>query len=285
MDIKVLHISSNERENKNDPHTNFKFYLKNQIKDVVHLRLSSIELPNVSYLFDKNLYDNTTFIIEYSNIEYEITIPDGNYTSSQIIEKINELMNSESLPITLELETSSGICIFSGSTDFKLRFPKTKEKSLGNHLGFSELEYENEVGNYIYKSNSILNVLGSHIFFLEINEWGNVVTKFSNNILAKIICYTDKYTIVFNDSSNLITKDEFFEQPINISKLYIKLYHEDGKIVDLRGLPFSFTLEVSYINNGYLKNDLIKNGLFKENIGDQLATKLNYLKMKKILNS
>ena len=285
MDIKVLHISSNDRDNKNNSHTNFKFDLNNIIRDVVHIRLSSIELPNVSYLFDKKLYDNTSFIIEYDSVEYEITIPDGNYTSSQIVEKINELISSATIPVTLELEASSGVCIFIGEDDYKLKFPKTKEKSLGNHLGFDKLIYENEVGNYEYRSSSILNVLGSHIFFLDINGWGNVITKFSNNIFAKIICYTDKYTIVFNDSSNLITKDEFFEQPINIGKLYIKLYHEDGNLVDLRGLPFSFTLEVSYINNGYLKNDLIKNGLFKENIGDELAKKLNYLKMKKILNS
>jgi hypothetical protein len=284
MDIKVLHVSSNERHNKNDLHTNFKFDLKDEIKDVVHIRLSSIELPNVSYLFDYELYDNTRFFLVYSGIEYEIIIPDGNYTSSQMIDKINELLSSESLPITLELETSSGICIFSGSSDYYLRFSKTKNSSLGTHLGFNNIEYENELGDYEYKSESILNVLGSHIYFLELNNWGKVVTKFSNNIFAKIISYTDKYTIIFNDSSNLVTKDEFFEQPININKLYIKLYHEDGSIVNLRGLSFSFTLEVSYINNGYLKNDVIKNILFKENKGEKLGEYIQFLKIKKLLN-
>jgi hypothetical protein len=284
MDIKVLHISSNDRYNKNNKHTNFQYNLKEKIKDVIHIRLSSIELPNVSYLFDYNLYDNTKFSLIYGGVEYEIIIQDGNYTSSQLIDKINELLTSESLPVSLDLEVPSGICIFTGSDDYRLLFPKTKNSSLGTHLGFNNIEYENEIGNYEYRSESILNVLGSHIYFLELNGWGKVVTNFSNNIFAKIISYTDKYTIIFNDSSNCITKDVFFDQPININNLYVKIYNEDGNLVDLRGLPFSFTLEVSYLNNGYIKNEIIKNGLFKENSGTKLGDFIQYLKMKKMLN-
>ena len=129
MDIKVLHISSNDRYNKNNKHTNFQYNLKEKIKDVIHIRLSSIELPNVSYLFDYNLYDNTKFSLIYGGVEYEIIIQDGNYTSSQLIDKINELLTSESLPVSLDLEVPSGICIFTGSDDYRLLFPKTKNYS------------------------------------------------------------------------------------------------------------------------------------------------------------
>ena len=89
-----------------------------------------------------------------------------------------------------------------------------------------------------------MNITGSNLFFVKINDYGKITTNFSNNLFAKIITYTDKYTVTFNDGSNLISKDRFFDQPVNINKLQIQILDEYGNIMDIGRIDISLTLEI-----------------------------------------
>ena len=90
-------------------------------------------------------------------------------------------------------------------------------------------------------------------FFLKINDYGNIINR-KTRYVAKIIPPVSNvapYTII----STKIKLD----QPIDIKDLKISLEDSNGDYVNMTGLDFSFTLEVTAINNSILKDfDQIK---------------------------
>ena len=65
-----------------------------------------------------------------------------------------------------------------------------------------------------------------------------------------------KYEMIFDGSHKFVTKDVIFKQPINLNVLNISLEDYNGENMDLNGIPFSFTLEITTIHNSLLKNYL-----------------------------
>ena len=94
-----LHLSSSFRDKyyDSDP-CNFHYNLPSEIKNVISLRLASIEIPNAWYLFSY-LKGNNRFKIEITTcvpcegkkcVVNEIVVPDGNYDSETLIDYLNK---------------------------------------------------------------------------------------------------------------------------------------------------------------------------------------------------
>jgi hypothetical protein len=86
---RVISIDSRFRTNPSDTSTNFMFKLPFPVKNVISLRVSSIEFPNTFYSFSRNR-GNTSFLITYPSVAYgternftpiqqQVLISDGNY--------------------------------------------------------------------------------------------------------------------------------------------------------------------------------------------------------------
>ena len=114
MDNTILHISSKYINKNTYKTTDFTYNLPYEIRDAIYIRLSSIEIPNVSYYFNSTINKNTTFQIKYNNKIHNITIEDGNYSSSQLSCAINnELRNLEiNTTIIFEINPITGKTIF-----------------------------------------------------------------------------------------------------------------------------------------------------------------------------
>jgi hypothetical protein len=90
-------------------------------------------------------------------------------------------------------------------------------------------------------------------FFLRINDYGNIIN-LKTRYVAKIIPLLTT-PITFSIISNRIKLD----QPIDIKDLKISLEDSTGIYIDMNSTDYSFTLEVTTINNSILKNfDQIK---------------------------
>ena len=102
---KTLCINTFFRENyRNSISTNFSYILPENIENVINMKLSSIEMLNAFYEFS-NKSNNNIFTINLYNIYYlnnpstnpdqtiDITIQDGNYSTSQMITYINNYFN------------------------------------------------------------------------------------------------------------------------------------------------------------------------------------------------
>jgi hypothetical protein len=82
-----------------------------------------------------------------------------------------------------------------------------------------------------------------------------------NQVFAKIINTRDKFTTLYGNRSDFISKTHEFRQPVNIFKLDFEILDYAGNPLDNLNIDFSLTVEVSQIYNSTVKVTLEK-GVF-----------------------
>tara|TARA_Y100000992_G_scaffold302608_1_gene277651 strand:+ start:2872 stop:4260 length:1389 start_codon:yes stop_codon:yes gene_type:complete len=284
-----LHMSSCFRDKYYDSNPcNFHYNLPSEIKNVLSIRLSSIEIPNAWYLFSF-LKGNNRFKIEITSLVpckgkkcnvYNIIVPDGNYDSDTLIDFLNknyfcysdtEDDNLKNIKISVDK--------FSNKTEFKIISKKPEEmvfslhftedstdnmmNTLGWTLGFRLAKYL-KIDESI-QSEGLFDAGGDRYIYFSLNDYqynvneSNTIffdeTTISENVLAKIPTVNGKLCLIVdeNEGSNF-TKTRRFNGPINLKKLQIKIMDRFGDIIDLNHMDYSFTLELEIL---YERNAII----------------------------
>ena len=231
--------------------------LDNKIKDVIDLKLNSIEMPSNPYVFKYNTYKNTMFVIvEENNKEHIIKIKDGNYKPESLTDEINLKIKEASInfDIIFEYDEISSLCSFKSDKNFKLKFPIITKTSLGKNLGFKNTEY---IFKKLHIGEFALNLNPLQVYFLKINNWGKVITPYDDKVFAKLvlnrdsdIChpYTNKVSIT---SPNVLN-----EQPVNLTRFEVAIVDEYGNLVDFLGLDLSLSLEIVHIRSSNKKEEI-----------------------------
>jgi hypothetical protein len=247
----------------------------------------------MSYVFS-NIKSNTSFIIKAYDItgvprEALISIPDGNYISQEIINIIQESLNTNfktpyGIFITISLNTNTGkitfthngvsnypvassiitpiqsakpfILDFLTNTNFKNR---QHNFGLGYNLGFRQKSYKTTISStitplttYSITSEGCIDVVGDTYMFLSINDLHTVEQKTNTNYLqclAKIIIREEKYCVIYDDGGTLLSNEIIFPSPVDLRMLNIQLLDPYGDIIDLCGMNFSFSLEITEVLN------------------------------------
>lgn len=217
------------------------------LKNVIELKISSIEFPNTSHTMNSEKYDNCSMTI---NNEKK-TIPNGNYNSNDLMKQIENILpenctavvNLQSALITIKNDGDTNIeLVFGNSTDYF---------SLGQLLGFKKLNYIINANDKI-ESECVINSIGDQYYFLKLNDYGKVNMN-GRKYMAKILMLTPKYEMTYESQHTFVSKDYKFKQPTNINHLDICIHDYLGNTVELNGCEWSFTLEVNIINNSVLK--------------------------------
>lgn len=289
---RILNIDSRFRTNQCDLSTDFKFRLAHPYKNLIRIRLASVEIPNMHYVFSAKK-NNTYFKIKTADIIgidriVQIVIPDGNYNSAEIIDEIqlqfdSKLRDTFGIFLLISLNTiNAKITITNtGVADYSLGVPSTPTQSgnpmyidfgssiksknrdhnfgLGYHLGFRSKVYRittvspgTPFNVYTVTSEGCLDVIGEHYMFLAINDLYSVEQKTNENyiqVLAKIIVREDKQAVIYDDGSSFISNEVIFPSPTDLSILNVQLLDPYGDIIDLCGMNFSFTLEITEVLN------------------------------------
>jgi hypothetical protein len=179
---------------------NFQYIIPAEIKNVVSLRLASIEIPNSWYLFSK-IKCNNTFEIEINNngtiTNYEIVIPDGNYDNNTLVNYLNNtyFYNSGTTSDLIYIEYS--IDDYSSKSKFKLtglypsnfcftiKFRQDTNNNLMNTfgwiIGFRLATYKT-ITNYI-ESEGIFDGGGDRYIYVSIDDY-----QYNNNTL-NMVCF------------------------------------------------------------------------------------------------
>jgi hypothetical protein len=89
---RLLNIDSRFRTNLSDLSTSFQYRCEHTYKNIIRVRLASIEIPNMFYTFSA-AKANTSFIVSTRDITgitrtVRITIPDGNYIITDLVNTI-----------------------------------------------------------------------------------------------------------------------------------------------------------------------------------------------------
>ena len=244
------------------------------IKDVVSMKLVSVELPQCIYLISKSAHSNSIIIREYVGSGYNeevIIIPDGNYSAASLATLMTTTINTimaSGVRFNVSIDPNTYKTTISNNTNYfniyiKLdNMPYTSSIGLGWILGYREKSYINK---QTYTSESIFNQSPTDYLFLEINDFNysnssRLIGLFSEsyldkNIIAKIpYGYNSSTTIPINafptmfiNKENLISSDRQYFGPIHLQKIAIRLLNRYGNVVDLNLQDFSFTLEMNVL--------------------------------------
>jgi hypothetical protein len=259
--------------------TDFQYLLPSEIKNVISLRLASIEIPNAWYLFSHKQNNNIfKIIINADDIitNYSIVIPDGNYDNESLTHFLNTTYFCDS-----ELESSLKYIRFSIDTkNFKTRFEILDEYSFKKYsfslvffqdinenlmntagwiLGFRLANYSNIYENI--QSEGLFDGSGDKYVYLSLNDYqynnnsSNIVgfdkSFMEEGILAKIPMINGKLSLIIDDNNNPLTKTRKYNGPVTIKKLHIKVLDKFGAIIDLNNMDFSFTIEVELLYESF----------------------------------
>jgi len=263
--VQTVILNSLFREDyKNTISSDFLLILPYQFKNVLSIRLSSIQLPNVLYCFSTAKLNNIMFIEENGDdpgARGTVLLPDGNYTLSGLAFALQHAIN-EQLQIcpprfiVTAQEHTQKITISNLQHTFSMNFFKDVESidfnsTMGWILGFRNIEY-----NYsgVYTGEAIYNSVASDYIFFVLNDFNNsqsqnILAMYSksyigNNILAMIPLTSNSFHICFDNGSDFIEKKRDYFGPVNLQRLKIELRNQYGELLDLNQMDFSFSLEV-----------------------------------------
>ena len=262
------------RDSNSNSATDCIYSLPYQIRDVVSIDLRSMELPQSIFLFSNSNNSNTIYFKEYMGNEGLVVFPEGNYPNvegnkleavdTMMTTAINQALNSGTR-FTVTLNPANNQINISNSTynfDMYILYPGTNSNlslTMGWILGFRKVAYK---GQMSYNTESIYNVNPAEYLYLELNDYNvpqaasKVIGLFAEsyldkNILAKVLYpykqdYTSYYVVTYNKSHLIGGLRDYFG-PTNLQRFGIRLLNKYGEVVNLNGLSFSFTLELTVL--------------------------------------
>jgi hypothetical protein len=289
---RILNIDSRFRTDIKDSTTDFSFKFTHAYKNLIRLRISSIEIPNAFYTFTKwnNSFTISAYDISCILREACITIAPGNYTAADLILTLQELMNVHMrdtfgiyITISVDTRTAKVTFIHEGVSPYPVpctnpvptqpgrpffldfaTIDKFKKRptgfGLGYNLGFRKPVYKvaTEVctcfpfPGFAVISEGCLDVVGDNYMFLSINDLHTVEqTTYGTYLqcLAKIIIREEKFSIIYDDGSTMMANEIIFPSPTDLKFLQVQLLDPYGDVVDLNGMNFSFSIEITEVLN------------------------------------
>ena len=246
MDTRIYNIDSRTRNKATFESNTFRYNLVEgarvdpfNIKNVIDIKVLSMELPNITYNINAARGNNTFTFAQ--NIKQ---VPDGTYTKASLIARLNLITDATTFTLT------NGIVTMAATNLNTIIFAENTVSAdpLGTILGFPLQTFNSE--NPTVATNAMLN---PNYFFLRLNDMGNIINR-NINYVAKIVEDTSVKNTESDIFYKIITNRIKFDQPIDIPNLTVSLEDELGNLVNLNGLDFAFTLEVTIVTNTILKN-------------------------------
>ena len=110
----------------------------------------------------------------------------------------------------------------------------------------SEGLFDNGSDNYIYV---VINDYQYNSNNLNIVGFDN--STLNENVLAKVPLKNQKYSFIFDNENNPLTKTRIYNGPVNIAKLHVKILDKYGKILNLNNMDIGLTLEFEILYESF----------------------------------
>ena len=250
----------------------FMIRLPSTMRNVSQIILSSVELPEVVYVFS---YGNTVFTVQYGGISYICSILPGNYTATALATAVTAAMTGAGIGATCQYNSTTNRFVF-GSTsgtvhyalllwdpDKPLISSRTRDWGLGYNMGFRVGPPVPIDVNPTATAPSSPQIFPPAYMLLQLrcpDMLENTIHRVSDGAfvpaLAKIILRQGAYVINFDDWANLLRKENVFQQPTALSQFRITLVDAYGAIVHMGDTDWSMTFEITEIVNSCKYNEL-----------------------------
>ena len=215
---------------------------------------------------------------------YQLTIPDGNYQTSNTILTLDPTALIDAIQSQIITPRANGGLGITGFTvtysdvsqkvtfayagSFAIAFPESSSNVYKNGIGYNLGFYQRSYTSVDLRTNQITSdilpdAVQDKYFYIQINDWNLIDRQDSNQtsypVFAKIQLPGTKNTMIFDSNYvNSSTKEYYFQQPVNIQKMEIKLLDSFGNILETNGDNWSMTLELRQVNDSSTYEELNK---------------------------
>lgn len=256
--------------------TDFFFRTVAPIKNVMRVRITSIEAPNNYYIFTaerRNIYLSVTVNNTPPDTAL-ITLEAGNYTAGDMADALEAALNAAGLGVTFTvtfseitgkftITTTKSFIINTTPAGGSYYFDRSFAWGLGANLGFSKGDHLSTGSGSTWKvvSDTCANFAGDNYLLLCVNDYEcvrqTVATTDSAGVvqineikaLAKVVLREPKNYVAFDDYASQHIKEVVFQTPRDIARLHVRLLSPYGDPVNLCSAQFSFSLEALEIQN------------------------------------
>lgn len=278
---KLLNLNMNSCFRSNFFQSNsadFQYNIPSEIKNVVSMRLVSLEIPHSWYLISSNnkndFFEIMVTIIDAEESDsqtYKIDIPEGNYSSTELEEFLNKTYFYESTRENLLKYIRFSIDPFNKKTSFEILHDNVNItlvfssenndnplSTFGWLCGFRMTNYLNITNKVV--SEGIFDNGSDNYIYVIINDYQyntnhmNIVgfdkSVLNENVIAKVLFKNANTSFVLNDNNPLAQMREY-NGPVNISKLHIKLIDKFGSVIDLNNMDIGLTIQFEILYESY----------------------------------
>ena len=266
----IINIDSRFRTNPRvSSTTNFYYRLQAPVKNILRIRVTSVEFPTGYFFFTVDR-KNVTLRFIYDKAApktFVIMIPDGNYTADQMTVAITDALAA--LPVNpidaaVAYDPDTKTYTFTANQYFALdttyeSYRRYSDYGLGFYLGFPlkanlAVVSPTDPNSWSVSSSFCANFTGDSYVFLKVNEFDCVSQQTEDQAftaLAKIVlgspCCGDR-----DDHS----REVVFTSPLDLTRFKIQILDAYGNLLDLCGANVSFSLEVLEVKNLTLYNTI-----------------------------
>lgn len=176
---RIISIDSQYRDNKlQTPTTNFTFNLSEPLKDVVSLKLYSVQIPYTWYTVNSSFGGNFFYFkgnsigINNEKFYYQVSIASGNYTPDTLISSINYDISTNLIPLHTDVNFGTTQLYYNSSTGLV-----TFDVDITNVFG--ESNYYLNFPNWTSVTDTDINDVGTNRFSSLASYMGFNLTKYS----------------------------------------------------------------------------------------------------------
>jgi hypothetical protein len=263
-------LDSRYADQRSCENAEWKIVLPHPLKNIMRVRMASIELPLVEYLFS-NQYGNLTFAAKIGANPSWVKLPPlnaGNYSASDIASAIQTRLLSLHSGFTVNIDSLNGKTIITNTSVHFQLYMASFDKAiasrpsywgLGYYLGFRNnplVSIQQSDGSYKVISESVLNVQQNQYYLLQLScpepvvNVTHVTSDFGFiDAFAKIVLKNGYFTIAFDDNQNLLRKEYSFLAPTTIPFFTFRLLNPFGEPVNMLNVDWSVTLELTEVVN------------------------------------
>jgi hypothetical protein len=259
--------------------SDFQYTIPSEIKNVVSMRLVSLEIPHSWYLITKNnkndFFEIMISMISEEHIEsntYKIEIPEGNYTEFSLEEFLNKTYFCDSNTATLLKYIRFSIHPYNKRTTFEIlhndvhislmfssEYNDNPLSTFGWLCGFRMTNYLN-----VFKcitSEGIFDNGNENYVYVIINDYQynsnhtNIVgfdkSVLNENVIAKVLLRSANSSLILINDNNPLAQIREYNGPVNISKLHIKLLDKFGAPINLNNMDIGITIQLEILYESY----------------------------------
>ena len=265
----ILHIRSKETTEIDNLNTNFSVTLKNAIavneNEIVHVTLTSLELPYSFYNISSALNNNVMVYENSIGVKTTLTLLSQDYSITQLVNYLNDDTGFSAVFTTSYNKQRMKITFI--NKDIEARFIYFSDSNINKLIGWEDEQIDIDVPVDLIgiESSGVINMASVHSLFIRSNlSTGNIQSSRNGHstILQKVSVDTNSGGLIYfnqNDQQQISVLN-----PQVISTIEIRITDQNDNTIDLNNVNYemSFLFEIfeapKQIPN--VKNMIVPNG-------------------------